>query len=122
MDILGAAFNHLLLCLSLVSGDHDGFIEFGMLCSRCHWEGRRKVNCCGCTMYTPPSVSYRRHVCVGSMVHRLEGVALIFNAGLCALNFVLTIKVPVIDVLGTWHLGTPCLISPCQPLTFFFFF
>lgn len=70
-----------------------------MLCSRCHWEGSRKVSCCGCAMYMPPY--HTGIVCVGSMVHRLEGGALIFNAGQCALDFVLTVKVSITYVLGT---------------------
>ena len=100
MDIPGASFNQTSLCLSLVSGDHSGFIQFGQALFKMSLgkEAEKLAFCC-CITCMP------RVVCVCGKVRRLEGVALIFNAGLCALSFVSTVKVPAVYVLGMWHFG-----------------
>lgn len=87
------AFNHALLCFSVFSGDQNGFIFFGHALFKMSLGKRAEkltTVCVPCVYLF--CVLHMCHVCLG-MAHRLEEVALFFDAGLCFLSFILTIKV-----------------------------
>ena len=96
IDIRGVVSNNALPCFS-VSFIFHGHALFKMSL------GKRleKLAALGVPCVYPLCVSSEGHVCIWGMVHRFEGVALIFHAGLCALSFVSNIKAIVTYVLGT---------------------